>query len=108
MIIMQVQDMDGVVVVTLVADQAVGLWRAIEPHVDAGHTHVVIDLSAVEFLNSVNIAAIIAARKKVLAVNGRFAIANCRDRVKAIFRVLKLDQLFALDRTLESAIAAVR
>ncbi len=105
---MQVQETDGVVVVTLVADQAVGLWRSIEPHIDSGHRQIVLDLAAVEFLNSVNIAAIIAARKKVLALDGRFAIANCRDRVKAIFRVLKLDQLFDLNRTLESAIAAVR
>lgn len=105
---MQVHEDGAVVVVTLVADQAVGLWRALEPSLEAGRRKVVLDLGAVEFLNSVNIAAIISARHKVvMGLGGRFALANCRDRVKAILRVLKLERLFELDLDLPAALAAV-
>jgi len=105
---MVVQDMDGVVVVSLVEDQATGLWKAIEPFIDAGRRHVVLELSQVAFLNSVNIAAIIAARNKVVALEGKVMLADLNDRVKAIFKVLKLERIFELNRSLASAIVAIR
>lgn len=105
---MQVLELDGVVVVTLIEDQAIGLAKTLEPYLDAGKRRIVLDLSGVEFLNSVNIAAIIAARNKVVGLQGRFMLANLRDRVRAIFKVLKLDGLFDLSRSVDSAIAAVR
>jgi anti-sigma B factor antagonist len=105
---MQVQEADGVVVVTLGEDECIGLWKALEPHVDAGRKNIVLDMGQVAFLNSVNIAAIIAARNKVVGLGGKLAIADLRDRVRSIFKVLKLDRLFDLGRSLDAAIAAVR
>jgi len=101
---MQVQERDRVVVVSVQADQCGQLWRTIEPHLDAGKRSFVLDLSGITFLNSVNIAAIIAARNKVLAGGGKIALANLSEHVKAVFRVLKLDRLFDLD--LDAAKAA--
>lgn len=107
-IIMQVQDLEGVVVVQVVEDQCAGIAKALEPFLDAGRRQVVLDLGQVAFLNSVNIAAIIAARNKVVGLGGKLAVADLRDRVRSIFKVLKLDRLFDLNRTLDAAIASVR
>ncbi len=96
------------VVVALAADQAVGLWKAIEPALDQGRRSVVVDLAGVAFLNSLNIAAVIAARNKVIALGGRFALANLSERVKSIMRVLRLDRMFDLEHSLEAAINGVR
>jgi anti-anti-sigma factor len=105
---MVVQEMDGVVVVSLVEDQVTGLWKTIEPFLDAGRRHIVLELSQVSFLNSINIAAIIAARNKVVALEGKMMLADLNDRVKAIFKVLKLERLFELNRSTAAAIVAIR
>lgn len=107
-IIMQVQELEGVVVVQVVDDQCAAIGKAIEPYLDAGRRNVVLDMGQVVFLNSVNIAAIIAARNKVVGLGGKLAVAGLRDRVRSIFKVLKLDRLFDLNRTLDTAIASVR
>ena len=105
---MIVQEVDGVVVISLVEDQASGLGKAIEPFLESGHRKFIVELSTVSFLNSVNIAAIIAARNKVVALEGKLQLADLNDRVKAIFKVLKLERLFDLNRTRAGAITALR
>ena len=38
------------------------------------------------------------------AAGGRLVLANLADNIKAVFRILKLERLFALDYSLESAL----
>lgn len=104
---MQIQERDRVIVVSVQADQCGQLWRTIEPLLDAGKHSFVLDLAGIAFLNSVNIAALIAARKKVLGGGGKMALANLSDHVKAVFRVLKLERLFELELDVTKAAAAV-
>jgi anti-sigma B factor antagonist len=102
---MQVQEHDGAVVITVIEDQCGGLWKLAEPHLAAGRKRVVLDFSQVGFLNSVNIAAVISTRNKVTAAGGQVVVAEVKERVKAVFRVLKLERLFNLDATLAQALA---
>lgn len=101
---MQVTQREGVVVVLLVEDRVASLWKTIEPQWDAGQRHYVLDFSNVPFLNSVNIAAIISARSKITSGGGTIAIAELKDRVRSIFRVLKLDRYFNLELGLDAAL----
>ncbi len=101
---MQVQERDGVLVVTVVEDQCAAIWKAIEPLLATGKKRCVLDFSQVGFLNSVNIAAIISTRNKVAAAGGSLVVAEVKERVKAVFRVLKLERLFQLDLTMEQAL----
>ena len=105
---MQVQDRDGVLVVVVVEDQCATIWKSIEPLVTAVAKSVVLDFNQVGFLNSVNIAAIISTRNKVVAAGGKLAVAEVKDRVKAVFRVLKLERLFQLDLPLDQALVVVK
>ena len=105
---MQVQEQDGVLVVTVIEDQCSGIWKAIEVAVQGGKKSVVLDFTNVSFLNSVNIAAIISARNKVVAAGGKMAVAEVKERVKSVFRVLKLERLFDLNLDLAKAGAVVK
>jgi anti-anti-sigma factor len=105
---MQVTERDGVVIVSLVEDRVATLWKTLEPQMDAGKRHYVLDMSLVPFLNSVNIAAIIGARNKIILAGGSLTIAELKDRVRSIFRVLKLDRYFDLELNLDAAIKASR
>ncbi len=105
---MQITENDSVVVVSVVEDQCSNLWKAMEPYLGMGKKHIVLDFSNVSFLNSVNIAAIISCRNKIVAGGGRIAVAEIKDRVKSVFRVLKLERLFDLNLDLGSAVKLVK
>ena len=64
-----VTDFDGVIVVNVTGEDCSQVWKAVETQVKDGRQAVVVDLAQVPFLNSVNIAALIAVRNK-LAANG--------------------------------------
>lgn len=105
---MQLSTHDGVVVAVMLGEDCGRLWPAIEPHVVAGHKAVVVDLAQVDFLNSLNIAALISVQKKVTAAGGRMALSNLKEPIRAVFRILRLERLFALDHDRAAAQAAVR
>ncbi|MBA3686176.1 MAG: STAS domain-containing protein [Planctomycetes bacterium] len=103
---MHVQEQGQAVVVVMDNDESATLWRVLEPYVDRGRRTFVLDLGHVTYLNSVAIASIIAARNRILAVGGRFAVANLGETVRAVFRVLKLERVFDLELDVERAVAA--
>ena len=105
---MQVIENDAVIVVTVAEDQCAALWKTVEPYLEMGKKSVVLDFTNVNFLNSVNIAAIISTRNKVVAAGGKIAVAEVKDRVKSVFRVLKLERLFDLNQDLAKAKASVK
>jgi anti-anti-sigma factor len=93
-----------IVIATVQSEQCEALWKALEPHLAAGKTGVVLDLSRINFLDSVNIAAIIGTRNKLESAGVRFAVANLAPNIQAVFRILKLDRMFDLGMNLEQAI----
>jgi anti-anti-sigma factor len=105
---MLIEERDHVVVVNLAGDQCAGLWKLLEPRLERGRRDFVLEMSQTAFLNSLNIAAIISARNKVHAAGGRLVLANLADNIKAVFRILKLERLFVLDHSLESAITQLQ
>ena len=105
---MQVTENDSVVVVAVMEDQCSSLWKTIEPYLAMGKKSIVLNFTHVNFLNSVNIAAIISTRNKVVAGGGKVAVSDIKDRVKSVFRVLKLERLFDLNLDTKAAVAVVK
>lgn len=93
------------IVVPIVADDCASLWNTVEPWVLRGSKRVVLDFSAVTFINSVNIAQVIAVRQRAATLGAELRVASLRENIKAVFRILKLDRLFSLDLTLPAALA---
>lgn len=105
---MQVHEQDQVIVIAIVSDECGTLLRLVEPLLAKGRLRYVFDMAHVTFLNSVNIAALIATRNRIVATGGKVAVSNLADNIKAVFRILKLERLFDLDSNLEQALAALR
>lgn len=93
------------VVIPVAADNCAALWKAIEPWLERGTKRVVLDFTAVTFINSVNIAQVIAVRQRAVGHDAKVVPANLRENIKAVFRILKLDRLFDLNLTLDAATA---
>jgi anti-anti-sigma factor len=92
-------------VVPVDADDCASLWKSIEPWLDRGTTRVVLDFAGVTFMNSVNIAQVIAVRQRAAGHQSQVQVANLRENIKAVFRILKLDRLFDLNLDLDAATA---
>ena len=104
---LQVVEDNGVALVTVLETECANIWPAVQPIIEGGATACILDFSSVSYLNSMSIASIISLRNKVMAANGKLALANLQDNIKSVFRILKLEKLFDLDFDGDAARAAV-
>ncbi len=93
------------IVIAIDPEQCAALWKTVEPWLEKGKKRLVLDFGPVSFINSVNIAQIIAVRHRAGPLGAEVRVANLRENIRAVFRILRLDKLFALDLTLDSALA---
>ena len=104
----QIRNVDGVQVLTVDENDCAGLWRIAEPKLAEGSRAFVLDFAEVEYLNSMNIAAIISLRTKLENKGARLALCGLRDQIASIFRILKLERLFNLGLDCDAAVNAVK
>ncbi|MEV6930514.1 STAS domain-containing protein [Dactylosporangium sp. NPDC051485] len=71
------------------------------------HATLVIDLTAVTFMDSVTLGVLIGAYNRTRETGGGLAVACTDDRVRRVFRITGLDKVFALYDTVEAAAAAL-
>jgi anti-sigma B factor antagonist len=103
---MQVVEHAQALVVAVDPANCAGLWKLLEPALAAGgRTRVVLDFADVSFINSVNIAQVVALRQRLLPLGVELRVAGLRENIRAVFRILRLDKLFALDLDLGTALA---
>ena len=74
--------------------------------VGAGVYDIVIDLEAVEFLDSTGLGVIVGGLKKVRAHNGSLRLVCTQDRLLKIFRITGLAKVFDIHQSAEAAVAA--
>lgn len=72
--------------------------------VSAGDVHLVLDLGAVEFIDSVGLGVIVGARRRTRANGGDIVLARVSAAVRALFELVELDRIFAVDVDLDTAI----
>ncbi|WP_238013618.1 STAS domain-containing protein [Dactylosporangium sp. AC04546] len=80
--------------------------RTVNTVLDDGDGTLVIDLSAVTFMDSTTLGVLIGAYNRVRDAGGSLAVV-CPDRIRRVFRITGLDQVFRLCDTVESAAAAL-
>jgi anti-sigma B factor antagonist len=85
-----------------------GLVRQVEVAVRSGRNCIVIDLSAVTYMDSTGLAALIEAHQLTEARRGRLALVAGSESVRRTIEVRGLDRLFAITATRDEAVAAVR
>ena len=74
---------------------------------DGGVQHVVVDLSRVSFLDSMALSVLLGARKQLRASGGELRLVVPGAKVRNIFEITLLDQVFTLDRTRQEALGAL-
>jgi anti-sigma B factor antagonist len=68
--------------------------------------HLVVDMSRVTYIDSSGLAVLIEAMQNVSAYGGKFALAGLQERVRPIFEIARLDQVFRIFDDVDSALAS--
>ena len=68
-----------------------------------GHHRIVLDLSDVDFLDSTGLGAIVSSFKR-LDGRGTMIICNAHEMVLDVFRLTRMDRVFAIAPSLERAL----
>lgn len=61
-----------------------------------GQVHVLVDLDATTFIDSLGFGALVGARRKAHALRGSFGIVCSNDRILRLFKVTGLERVFSI------------
>jgi len=64
--------------------------------IDKRPEHLVVDLSGVPYIDSMELAALIQAMQKVEAYGGQFSLAGAKTTVQSIFKMSRLEEVFRI------------
>jgi len=72
--------------------------------IDAGATHVIVDLTNTTFIDSSSLGVLIGAHRRLLRLQGRLVVVCSDDAITKTFRITGLDGVFTIVGTLEEAL----
>lgn len=106
---LETRDVDGRTIVAVGGEidvyTAPKLRDKITELVAAGTYHLVIDMEAVEFLDSTGLGVLVGGLKKVRAHDGSLHLICNQDRLLKIFRITGLAKVFVIHETAEAALS---
>lgn len=76
--------------------------------VRAGHQHLVLDLEAVEFLDSTGLGVLVSTLRRTRARRGSVHLVFTHERILKIFRLTGLDKVFPIHPSVAEAVAVDR
>jgi anti-sigma B factor antagonist len=82
--------------------------RLLNDAIGEGKTQVVLDLAAVEFIDSTGLSVLLNGLRRVTRCGGRMALVCTNPTVLRLFVITRLDSTFRIVGTREAALAAVR
>jgi anti-sigma B factor antagonist len=71
--------------------------------IDAGATHVIVDLTGTTFIDSSSLGVLIGAHRRLLRLQGRLVVVCNNDAIMKTFRITGLDGVFTIVATLDEA-----
>ncbi len=72
----------------------------------SGRTHLVIDLSGVDFLDSTGLGVIVGVLKRVRTHGGELAVAGAENHVRKVFDLTRVSDILPMYATADEACAA--
>jgi anti-sigma B factor antagonist len=76
--------------------------------ISVGKTAVVLDLTAVEFIDSTGLSVLLNGLRRVTRRQGRLALVCCNPTVLRLFEITRLDSTFDIFDSRDAALAHVR
>ena len=70
--------------------------QTLDPLIAKKLPRILLDLSAVTYIDSSGLATLIETLQRVQAYGGKFALFGLRDSVRSVFEIARLDQIFRL------------
>jgi len=70
--------------------------ETLEPLIQQKMARVLVDLSAVSYIDSSGLAVLIETMQRIGAYGGKFALFGLRESVRGIFEIARLDQIFRI------------
>src|SRR5947209_1684721 len=74
--------------------------------VSAGNYHLVVDMEAVEFLDSTGLGVLVGGLKRVRAHEGSLRLVCTQERILKIFRITGLTKVFPIHSSVDEALSA--
>jgi anti-sigma B factor antagonist len=74
--------------------------------VDAGRYDIIVDMDAVEFLDSTGLGVLVGGLKRVRTHDGSLRLVCSQERILKIFRITGLTKVFPIYSSVEEAAAA--
>lgn len=72
--------------------------------IDAGRSHVIVDLTATTFIDSSSLGVLIGAHRRLKLRGGTLVVVCDNDAIVKTFRITGLDGVFTLVRSLDDAV----
>lgn len=102
-------DVEGTTVVTLSGDldlaTAPKLRDALVKLATSGERCAVVDLSAVEFIDSTGLGVLVGCLKRFRSLDGDLRVVITTDRIARVFEMTGLDKAFSVHDAVEVAVA---
>jgi len=99
---------DGVSVLSLQGEidvyTAPRMRQAIVDLIDAGSTHIVIDMERVDFLDSTGLGVLVEGLRMIRPRGGSISIVVTQDKIVKVFDITGLNKEFSIHGTLEEAL----
>lgn len=84
------------------------IMESVEEKIEAGFTNFVVDLSGIEYMNSVGVNFLIMMKQRSEESGGMVAVINASGKVKQLLDITKLTPMFYLTDSLEKAIEFIQ
>jgi len=81
---------------------------SVEEEINPGKKDAVLDLAAVHFLNSSNLARLLKLRKQMITADRRLMLCSISDQVWSAFLVTGLDKVFEFSANVTAALATLQ
>jgi anti-sigma B factor antagonist len=112
---MQVRDFidsDGLPIVAITGDvdlhHSADLRAVLNQHAEAKCPVLLVDVTEVEYMDSAGIATLVEYMQQAIKYRGRFAVGGANERLRTIFDIVRLGEIFTVRPTAAEAKAALQ
>lgn len=76
---------------------APGFKDKLYSRIDEGPGNIILDLSALEYIDSMGLGILVGALKRIKEREGKIVVQNPRSNIRKLFRITGLDKVFIIE-----------